>query len=424
MIDPRGWKLWRLTTRSLTYVLLVDAIAVTLVGYAPDRPTGVGQWATFAALVAGMVGHAELARGKERLRRLGAPETVHITTDTVWIVAGMLLVPWPLVAGLIAATVLHLRLRVDRRTPLYRIVFSGAANLVSTRLAIEILAVGGVGPAQLPALGTTVVAVLAAIIVRDAAYSGLVAAAVVLANRTPPRLPASFAAPAVHAFEIAASALGVLLALMAVAQPALVPFVLLQLVVLDHAAQFPVVRDLARIDGKTGLLNPTRWDDVAHRELARALRHHQPVGLLMLDVDHFRTINERHSHLVGDMALRAVAATISQHLPVDGVAGRFGGEEFAVLLCDTTPDELAATAETLRTRIAELTVPTRAERPALTVTVSLGGSHSDQHPHTDPGAMLTDLLLAADSALFRAKAEGRNRVHLATGTASPRRDPG
>jgi diguanylate cyclase (GGDEF)-like protein len=422
VIDPRGWSLWRLTTRSLTYVLVVDAIAVTLVVAGPDRPITAGHWGAIAGLLAGMVGHAELVRSRERLRRVGAPETVHVTTDTVWIVAATLLVPWPLVAGLIMATTVHRRLRVARHTPSYRLVFSTAANLIATSLAVEILTIGGVDPVQLPTTATAIPALLAAILARDLAYAALVAAAILLSSTAPRRFPAIFATLTVHAFEIAAASLGALLAAIVIWRPALAPLVLLQLVALDHAAQLPMARDLARIDGKTGLLTPTYWDALAQRELARARRHRQPVGLLMLDIDHFRTINERHGHLGGDIALLAVATTITEHVHTGGIAGRFGGEEFAVLLCDSTPADLSATAATLRARIAELAVPTpRADPdagPPLTVTVSIGGSHTDHLGSAEPEAMLTDLLLTADAALFQAKAAGRNRFHLAPGSAS------
>ncbi|MGI5127971.1 diguanylate cyclase [Pseudonocardia sp. CA-107938] len=424
MIDLRGWKLWQLTTRSLVYVLVVDAIAVTLVVTGLDRPIVASHWAWFAALLAGLVAHGELVRGDERRRRVGAPETVHITTDTVWVVAGMLLVPWPLVAGLIVAAAVHLRLRVDRRTPHFRFVLSAAAHLIATYVAIEILALGDAGSAGLPTTTSAILAVLAALVARDLINCGLVAVAVLLTSTTPPDLRVVCGTVSGHALEISASAVGAQLAVLATLQPPLVPLVLLQLIVLDHAAQLPSARHQARVDGKTGLLTPAYWDELAHRELARALRHQQPVGLLMLDIDHFTRVNNQHGHLAGDIALRAVATTIARHLDTGSIAGRFGGEEFAILLCDTTVDALAAAAETLRVRIAELALPTARTDPEidtataapLTVTVSIGGSHTDHLALSDPQGVLADLLLTADSALLHAKAGGRNRYDLAEHT--------
>jgi len=161
----------------------------------------------------------------------------------------------------------------------------------------------------------------------------------------------------------------------------------------------------ARTDAKTGLLNAGAWQRAARSEAARAVRTGRPLAVVMVDIDHFKKVNDTCGHLAGDQVLAAVArAMVGQLRPCD-VAGRFGGEEFAVLLPDATEATARLGAERLRSSIA-------ATRPlpggALRVTVSVGVAvaapvREDQQ----------ELVAAADAALYRAKQAGRNRVQLA-----------
>ncbi len=164
---------------------------------------------------------------------------------------------------------------------------------------------------------------------------------------------------------------------------------------------------LATTDGLTGVRNRSFFDTVLQSEWRRSQRGEGLLSLLMIDIDHFKSLNDRHGHLVGDAVLKAVAARIAGHARRGGdVAARFGGEEFAMLLPGTDAATAAALAETLRSSLTGETLATHAGEP-LTVTVSVGVATAAG------GAMATapeQLLAQADAALYQAKRSGRNQV--------------
>jgi diguanylate cyclase (GGDEF)-like protein len=172
----------------------------------------------------------------------------------------------------------------------------------------------------------------------------------------------------------------------------------------------------SRMDTKTGLLNVATWENEATAEIARALRTRSPLALAMMDIDHFKKVNDTHGHLAGDKALRAVADALREHLRSYDLAGRFGGEEFAILLPQTRQQHALSIAERLRDHIAATDIQLGDDTrpgPSVRLTVSFGIASLD-----DACSELTDLLAAADSALYSAKQAGRNRTHLATAPTS------
>ncbi|MFB4318476.1 GGDEF domain-containing protein [Actinomadura sp. 21ATH] len=181
---------------------------------------------------------------------------------------------------------------------------------------------------------------------------------------------------------------------------ALPPVVLLQRSLMHQQLQAA-----ARTDAKTGLLNAAAWQREADTELSRAQRTHDPLALLLIDIDHFKRVNDTHGHLVGDQVLVGVAGTLCGQLRDYDVVGRFGGEEFVVLLPGADTVEACRVAERLRGRIRRLAVP--AEDGTVAVTISVGVALFRMH-----GEDLIELLAAADLALYRAKQSGRDRVCL------------
>jgi diguanylate cyclase (GGDEF)-like protein len=115
-----------------------------------------------------------------------------------------------------------------------------------------------------------------------------------------------------------------------------------------------------RIDSKTGLLNAATWERESMAEVNRAMRTHSPLSVALLDIDHFKAVNDTHGHLAGDRVLRAVSEALRSLLRTYDLAGRFGGEEFVVLLPQTGEEGARAIAERLRTYIASLTPPASA----------------------------------------------------------------
>lgn len=163
------------------------------------------------------------------------------------------------------------------------------------------------------------------------------------------------------------------------------------------------LRALAATDGLTGLTNRRVFLETAAAEIARSHRYEQTLSLLLIDVDFFKKINDQHGHPAGDEVLRQVSAALAALARETDLVGRYGGEEFAVLLPSTEDPGAAALAERMRAGIAALEI--RWEKQAVPVRVSVGRAYlrtTDQSP--DP------LLSRADQALYAAKERGRNRV--------------
>jgi two-component system chemotaxis response regulator CheY len=165
---------------------------------------------------------------------------------------------------------------------------------------------------------------------------------------------------------------------------------------------------MATFDSLTGLLNRRAVYERAQSELDRAYRETRSISIVMLDIDHFKDVNDKHGHLIGDQALRMVAGTISQNKRSYDWAGRWGGEEFLLVLPETGLHEAGEIAERMRHSVAALrfALPTG---DYLKLRVSLGVSSVDSN-YAMP--TLGQLLQQADDALYGAKHMGRNRVCL------------
>ncbi len=159
----------------------------------------------------------------------------------------------------------------------------------------------------------------------------------------------------------------------------------------------------ASTDAKTGLLNLTTWQDRAKQGLSRAARANQPVAVVMIDLDHFKNVNDTHGHLAGDRVLCRVADALGVELRGHDLLGRFGGEEFVAFLEGPTAEQTVEISERLRHCIASITT---------TATPSVTGSIGVAYCTPPRQANLADLLQVADTALFQAKAGGRNRVDI------------
>jgi two-component system chemotaxis response regulator CheY len=167
------------------------------------------------------------------------------------------------------------------------------------------------------------------------------------------------------------------------------------------------MEELATHDPVTGLLNRRALYHHAEAELNRAQRDTKPLSFVMLDIDHFKMVNDQHGHLTGDKALRFVAdMLVHKKRPYDW-AGRWGGEEFLLVLPGTALDEATMVAERLRITIAESDIPI-SNGSALRLKISLGVASTSHNPNAQ--YTLDMLVNRADEALLRAKREGRDRV--------------
>ena len=163
---------------------------------------------------------------------------------------------------------------------------------------------------------------------------------------------------------------------------------------------------LSRFDPLTGLANRRHFDELKELEFNRALRHQQPLSVLMCDIDHFKLYNDTHGHAAGDQCLREVAALMSGLFTRSGeLVARLGGEEFAVLLPGFDEPQAHAAAEHLRQVLARRQLPHGASPVSSSVTMSIGIAELN----TATMGRFDQLLQSADKALYRAKRQGRNR---------------
>lgn len=161
-------------------------------------------------------------------------------------------------------------------------------------------------------------------------------------------------------------------------------------------------------DPLTGLYNRRLLEDRLGSELAGALRHGRLVSVLMVDIDHFKQVNDAHGHLAGDEALRMVANTLRATIRKEDFVARFGGEEFVVIARETGLDGARLLGERIRRAVERSRCVWQDQD--LSVTVSVGVTVSAPADRFVPGETERQLLEAADRALYRAKEEGRNRV--------------
>jgi len=422
-MHPRRWAVWTLPCAVLHYVLAIEAAAllviVSTVSLQPLTPRSFGY---FALVALGSVVHLEAARGIERMREIAAEGSPHVHLQSIWLFAGVLLLPPPLLAALVVISYSHAWVRVyRRRTLLYRKVFSAATVILGCAVAKAILTLsygndGGAFVRMLdgpPGLAALVGTGLAYWLVNYA----LVVGAIVATNPDKPKRVA-LGNPSDQLIIGASVGLGTAVALLLTVRPWLAPVLMATVLALHMGLLLPQFRAASRTDSKTGLVDPTFWHEMAGKELERARRLGCGLGVLLVDLDHFKSVNDRFGHLAGDHVLRVVAATIKHEMRSYDLVGRFGGEEFAILLPGAGPEDLAGAAERVRHAVSQMSVYTvlTLSGPATIggLTVSIGGAL-----FPDSGDELTHILLSADAALFDAKNAGRNRVRLAPPAGLP-----
>lgn len=166
------------------------------------------------------------------------------------------------------------------------------------------------------------------------------------------------------------------------------------------------LEQLATRDGLTGLANRRCFDDTLHAEWARALRQTQPLSLLMVDVDNFKSYNDAHGHLGGDECLKRVARAVASEMRANDLVARYGGEEFAVILPNQSLKGAAIVAERIRCRVEQLQLPCRFAPGHVTVSIGAATAIAGPDSHA------SQLVAIADAALYRAKHLGRNRISL------------
>jgi len=424
------YRFWSLPARVKIPVLVVEAVVVGAlaagIGAAfahGTRPAAEWVWLALALVVAG-VASTEASLGVERKRRQ-SDDHPHLDLSSVWTFAGAVLLVGPLAALVAMAIYLHIYLRVWRRNkvPLHRVLFSTATILLAVQAAAAVT--DRIGNDLLFHSVAGVLAVVAAMVVYMLVNLALVVLVIVVSG---PSRRLATVRQAIGPFddvalEFATLAMGALVA--AAADTFGPPYVLLGLPPLIVLHRTRLVRQLeedASTDGKTGLLTAAAWQEKAGRAVLRSERGEQPTSVLVLDLDHFKLVNDRFGHLVGDQVLAAVAASVRDEVRDEDLVGRFGGEEFVVLLQGAEREDprsgARAVAERIRERIAALRVAVAGPHETVVVeglTVSIGGATAPRD-----GNDLAALLEIADAAMYEAKRAGRNLVRMGLPVNAPK----
>jgi diguanylate cyclase (GGDEF)-like protein len=177
-------------------------------------------------------------------------------------------------------------------------------------------------------------------------------------------------------------------------------------VTLENARLYSEIKRLAVTDELTGLYNRRGGLELGQREFKSATRHARPLSAILLDIDHFKDVNDTFGHMIGDQVLQSITEKFRNHLRVTDIAVRFGGEEFLIILPEANLASAVGVAERLRELVAELIVHVKGG--AVQITISAGVA--ERTPRMQD---LMELISHADEALYCAKRSGRNQVFAA-----------
>jgi diguanylate cyclase (GGDEF)-like protein len=403
----REWAVWSLPRPLLALwsVVTCGYLAWTIAG-AVRFHFRVSDVVLFAALVACGAFSVEMARRGRASEPAGVVKDVY----AVWELPVVFLLP-----GLYALIVPAIRLTLTqwrvRRAPAYKRVYTVAAIGIAygcARLVYMGLLPGHVDPRSYLWSHTSMwlVAAGSGAVAQWAVNQGLILAVFRLENPAASLRDELFSKEMLH--NDATEGCAALLVAVGMTISSLTLIIALPLAtLLQRSFRHAQLLNEARADAKTGLLNAATWEREASAEITRAVRTSSPLAVALLDLDRFKHINDTHGHLLGDEVLRAIAETMTGVLREYDLAGRFGGEEFVMLLPQTRATDAFRIAERVRAHIARLPIasPT-GER--VHVTASIGVAALDAGSSRE----LTELLAAADAALYRAKASGRDQVQM------------
>ena len=403
----RDWPWWRLPVLPRSYIAAVPVLAIAAIAFDAGRTDWrVPDLIEFAALLCCVT-----------ISVVSTPRIVYASLGLVRDLNGVLMVPAaillpPVYAALLPIPTIALTWWFQHRGIPHRTVFTAAA------LSLEYGLISWVFRAFPPSFAgatvgtgshtvTWVLAVMLSYLLGSQLARFLIVAAVKLADPGARIRYTRWTSQELQEAFVEVN-VGALLALVIAIAPQLIFVALSVVLLLRRFVAHPLLTAQSRVDAKTGLLNARTWEAEAAVELSRAVRARQALSIALADIDHFKSVNDTYGHLAGDRVLRALGNALSTQSRGYDRVGRFGGEEFVLLLAQTAEAEAATIAERLRGFVEEMAIPAdeRPDAPIMKVTVSIGVAAMTREEPRD----LADLVAAADSALYRAKRAGRNRV--------------
>jgi diguanylate cyclase (GGDEF)-like protein len=414
------WPVWQLPRWLVAFICAVStiyaaAIAVAVMAAPESEP--LRNLGLFAGLLVCTAATVELTK------RAGENAGVIKDVYTVWELPIVILLPpaYALVMPIFRFTFTQWRIR---RVPLYRRVFSTAViglSLGCASVAFHVITAQGFGAVATlrPGAALWVMGVTAAAVVQWTVNTSLLFPAIKGSDPTVSIRQLYLAREHVQndATELCVA---VLVTLGIAVTPLTIFFAFPFVTLLQRSFRHVHLVNASRVDTKTGLLNAGTWEREATSEVARAVRTHTPLAVALIDIDHFKAVNDSFGHLAGDRALKTVARALTIFLREYDLVGRFGGEEFALLLPQTKAKDAYRIAERIRGHIESMpiTVSDDAEAEPVRLSISIGVAALGTKWDSSSGAQLTELLAAADGALYQAKRDGRNLVCVVTENAT------
>jgi diguanylate cyclase (GGDEF)-like protein len=405
--DCRKWDWWEAPVLPRTYIAAVTFVALSLTCYAASQTAWhSSDLVKYALLLGG--GLVSVAAAPRIAYVMGG-----MTRDfiTVWVLPIAILLP-PIYAMLAPIPLYMLTQWLVHKGMVYRRVFTIASIGVTYGGASELFRLFPASFAGSAIQGgrhalTWAIAVAICEVAGGRIHNSMIVIAIKLSDPTVRVADLEFNREALQG-DFAEFDLGILNTIVVAVSPVLAVFTVPTVLLIRRFVMHAQLLAQSRIDTKTGLLNSSTWETEATTEVERAHRTGAPLSVALIDIDHFKTVNDTHGHLVGDTVLRAVTDAISEHLRSYDLAGRFGGEEFVVLLPQARQADAISIAERLRTHVAALAIPIAENRPGehVRLTISVGVASLNEHTRE-----LTDLMAAADAAMYIAKQSGRNRTH-------------
>jgi diguanylate cyclase (GGDEF)-like protein len=413
----RKWALWTLTVQAFCVVALVDLAAL---GYGVKAFAALPSWrgidVVFALTASALISVEGARRVESRRRRGGA---LHKDLASAWMIAAAFVLH-PALAILVAVLLrIWWRVRAGKCIP-YRWAFSTAVHVLAVGAAHAVF-ISGQKLTDDNSLGLVVAMVLgaAAYVVTDMLLCGLAISLIV---------PGSSRRDTIGdkddwCVDATAATLGCLLAAATMISPWFAFVAIPITLTAQRALLLGQLETEAQTDPKTNLGRVDWWRRRTEEMLRNARTQREPMAVLLIDIDHFKQVNDRHGHLVGDEALRAVATILRSAIRTKDVIGRFGGEEFVIALPDTDVADATVTADRLRNAVAASPLAAMCagvldepdlDPDTLHLTVSIGVAVSPAD-----GMTVDDLLQRADRAMYAAKAAGRDRVRLAGDLVHP-----
>jgi diguanylate cyclase (GGDEF)-like protein len=416
----RGWQLWTISNGLRIYVLVITSFATIVAAVTALRL----QWRASDVLVFGaLIACGIIAIESTRMVR-EIQGAVGRDLQTVWYLAIAISLP-PAYAFLAPVPLTAYRLWRVRRGLVYRRVFSNATislayGCVSYIFRLVPANVAGPHPgANFHALTWTAVVAVSGLVAWFI-NNGLILCGIVISDPQA-RIRDMFGNRESITSDLIELSLAVSLSLVVAINPILAMLGLPSVVLYRRYLMNAQLVAQVRIDAKTGLLNAGTWQREAEVELLRALRGRTPLALAMVDIDHFKDLDETAGFMVRDQLLRDVAGMLKEQLPDHELIGRFTGEEFVILLPHTGQDEARRLSERLRDHIAGEPIAIESGDQAgfvFRLTVSIGVAVMNESRRA-----LGELIGAADSALDQAKSTGWNKVCVINGDLGTRTSP-